>query len=188
MPSFDLLDRAASDFEERLQLISDAQLGLPTPCEEMNVHDLVLHQINGMRRYTLLLNGKTLETDTGVVSIKSDDWLSAFRREYHILRAAFMAPGAMERTVAHPGMGDIPGSVLFEMRLAELEIHGWDLARAIGSDETLDPDVVADLWAFIEPMAEIMPGTGYFGSGPSGSVPDSAPLQARLLDLMGRRP
>jgi hypothetical protein len=30
--------------------------------------------------------------------------------------------------------------------------------------------------------------SGAFGSGPSAGVPDSAPLQTRLLDLSGRRP
>ena len=100
---------------------------------------------------------------------------------------AFHASGALERTVAHPGMGNIPATMLFDMRLMELAVHGWDLARAIGGDETLDPEVVAAVWAFGEPLSGILPSTGYFSS-PTGDVPDSAPLQTRLLDLLGRRP
>jgi hypothetical protein len=56
-----------------------------------------------------------------------------------------------------------------------------------GADDTLDPDVVAALRAFAEPLSGMLPSTGYFSS-PSGDVPDTAPLQIRLLDLLGRRP
>jgi hypothetical protein len=66
-------------------------------------------------------------------------------------------------------------------------VHGRDLARPIGADETLDLDVVAALWAFAEPLSGMLSSTGYF-TCPSGDVPDTAPLQTRLLDLLGRRP
>lgn len=189
MASFELLDRAANGFQTRLRLVTDAQLTLPTPCAEFNVRDLVAHQIRGMRIYTLSLHGAAREVvakeqDSG---IGSDDWIGAFGSAYRTMREAFCAPGALERTVAHPGMGDIPATMLFDLRLGELAVHGWDLARAIGADETLDPDVVAALWAFAEPLSGMLPSTGYFSS-PSGDVPDSAPLQTRLLDLLGRRP
>jgi Mycothiol maleylpyruvate isomerase N-terminal domain len=55
--SFELLDRAANGFETRWRLVTDAQRTLPTPCTEFNVHDLVAHQIRGMRIHTLLLQG-----------------------------------------------------------------------------------------------------------------------------------
>jgi hypothetical protein len=61
MASFELLDRAANGFQTRLRLVTDAQRTLPTPCPELNVHDLVTHQIRGMRIYTLLLHGATRE-------------------------------------------------------------------------------------------------------------------------------
>jgi hypothetical protein len=38
-----------------------------------------------------------------------------------------------------------PATTLVDMQLGELAVHGWDLAPAIGADETLDPDVVAVL-------------------------------------------
>lgn len=141
-----------------------------------------------MRIYTLLLHGATREvvakeqqSDMG-----SDEWIGAFSGAYRTMRDAFCAPGALEGTVAHPGMGDIPAAMLFGMQLGELAVHGRDLARAIGADETLDPEVVAALRAFAEPLSGMLPSTGYFHS-PSGDVPDTAPLQTRLLDLLGRR-
>jgi hypothetical protein len=61
MASFELLDRAANGFETRLRLVTCAQRTLPTPRPELNVHDLVTHQIRGMRIYTLLLHGAARE-------------------------------------------------------------------------------------------------------------------------------
>lgn len=61
MASFEFLDRAANGFETRLRLVTDAQRTLLTPCPEFNAHDLVTHQIRGMRIYTLLLHGATRE-------------------------------------------------------------------------------------------------------------------------------
>jgi Mycothiol maleylpyruvate isomerase N-terminal domain len=59
MASFEFLDRTANGFERRLRLVTDAQRTLPTPCPEFNVHDLVTHQIRGMRIHTSLLQGAT---------------------------------------------------------------------------------------------------------------------------------
>ena len=69
--------------------------------------------------------------------------------------------------------------------------EGWDvrdLARAIGADEALDVGLVEQVWAGLIPMAPVIARSGVFGDGPSGLVGDDAALQARLLDLSGRRP
>lgn len=190
MPSFNLLDRAAGEFETRLRLVSDAQRDLPTPCEGLSVTGLVAHQVIGMRGFTLLVEGRPGEGAAALEAegIGSPDWLDAFCGAYEAMREAFDAPGALERSVTHPLMGEIPASMLFEIRIGELAIHAWDLARAIGADETLDSELIAALWAFAKPIEGMLASLGVFGTGASGTVGESAPLQTRLLDLLGRRP
>jgi hypothetical protein len=41
---------------------------------------------------------------------------------------------------------------------------------------------------FILPIAPVTGSLGIFGDGPSGNVPDTATMQTRLIDLVGRRP
>ena len=82
----------------------------------------------------------------------------------------------------------MPGSTLLGFRTADNLLHAWDLARAVGGDEALDPDLVTVVWARLEPMAPVVATLGVFGTGPSGTVGADAPLQERLLDLSGRRP
>lgn len=43
-------------------------------------------------------------------------------------------------------------------------LHTWDLARAIGQDDRLDPQACADLLAEMEPIEELLRTSGQFGS------------------------
>jgi hypothetical protein len=79
----------------------------------------------------------------------------------------------------------------------DLVLHGWDLARATGQDETMEPVDVERLWASTAAIPpEVMEKyrtPGAFGEGievfgPEVKVPPDAPLQDRLLGLIGRQP
>jgi uncharacterized protein (TIGR03086 family) len=116
-----------------------------------------------------------------------DDPAAAFRAGAAELEAAFAAPGAMEGTVHHPA-ADMPGAQFIGFRVTDQLLHAWDLARAIGTDETLDADVVAWLYQGMQARAADLAGSGMFGAGASGTLGDDSPLQDKLLDLTGRRP
>ena len=77
----------------------------------------------------------------------------------------------------------------------DLVLHGWDLARATGQDETMDPDDVERLWQSAQAVPDDVMAKyrtpGAFGPGvevygPEVPVPATAPLQDRLLGLIGR--
>jgi hypothetical protein len=93
----------------------------------------------------------------------------------------------MDRVTEHPA-GDFPVPLLLGFRIGDWTVHAWDLARAIGADETLPEDLVAHVWEGIEPLGPILSASGRFGEGASGGVGEQAPLQTRLLDATGRRP
>ena len=65
-------------------------------------------------------------------------------------------------------------------------IHGWDLARALNADDSLDVKLVESLYARLAPRIDALANTGNFQ--PPTGLPDTAPLQDKLLDLLGRRP
>ena len=46
-------------------------------------------------------------------------------------------------------------------------IHSWDLARAAGLDETLDPEEVHRMFEGAQPFDEILRSSGQFGLGSS---------------------
>ena len=116
-----------------------------------------------------------------------DDVMAEFEAGADAQAAAFAAPGAMDRITEHPA-GDFPVPLLLGFRIGDWTVHAWDLARAIGADETLPEELVAHVWEGIEPLGPILAASGRFGDGASGAIGEQAPLQTRLLDATGRRP
>ena len=47
---------------------------------------------------------------------------------------------------------DMPGAQPLGFRIGGLTLHAWDLARAVGGEETLDADLVEAVWAQLSPM------------------------------------
>jgi uncharacterized protein (TIGR03086 family) len=91
----------------------------------------------------------------------------------------------MARTAQHPA-GERNGAQLLEMRLLDVAVHTWDLARAIGADEALDPDVVAFALT-LQDTFEAGRERGSFAP-PQADTPPDCSAQARLLHLAGRQP
>jgi uncharacterized protein (TIGR03086 family) len=98
-------------------------------------------------------------------------------------RLAFGAPGRLEQPVSHP-LGEMPAGRFLELRVFDLAVHAWDLARAVGGDEVLDPPLVEAVLEVVEGRSD---GMG-FGITPLGRAGVDATAQRRLLDLAGRRP
>ena len=183
------LSSARHEFERRLRAVGPGDWDRPTPCEGWTVRDLVVHLMSGMRMVPQLLAGCTREEATAIFESTTfpDDVVVEFEALADAQATAFAQPGAPERICAHP-RGDFPGAMLLAFRTGDFALHAWDLARAIGADETLGDEIVAHVWAGIEPMLPVIGSVGAFGEGPSGTVADDAPLQLRLLDATGRRP
>jgi uncharacterized protein (TIGR03086 family) len=183
------LDGAHVEVRRRLELVRGDQWDLPTPCEGWSVRDLAQHLAVGSTMARQILAGEPWGREATMEEVASAPDLKAeWERRAAEERAGFAAPGALARTVAHPVMGDIPCSRFLSMRTGDALLHAWDLARATDGDENLDPELVAEVWEQMSPIASFIAKSGFFGSGPSGDVGEEAPLQARLLDLAGRRP
>jgi len=64
-------------------------------------------------------------------------------------------------------------------------VHSWDIARATGQDERLDPAGVAYAFEMLRPNDEALRGPGSFG--PKIEPPPDADEQTRFLCFLGRR-
>ena len=191
MELLEALDRAADGFSQRLRAAPDDAWTNPTPCTDWDVRALVAHVIGGNRLAVGILGGAPHEEVLGELQrlgvVVGDDIVGSYEQSAADQRAAFRRAGALDGTVNHV-IGDIPAPMLLGFRVADLLVHSWDLARGLGVDDTLDPEVVEVVWAFAAPMSRGMKASGRFGEGASGTVGDDTPLQDRVLDLHGRRP
>jgi hypothetical protein len=65
-------------------------------------------------------------------------------------------------------------------------VRAYEIARIIGYDTSLPPELVQGLWDEVRPNAEEWRSIGVFSA--AVGVPDDAPLMDRLLGLTGRDP
>ena len=98
----------------------------------------------------------------------------------------FRRPGAMEAPCA-VSYGPVPGEIYCGHRILDVLIHGWDVAKATGQDTTLPADLVEACFAIVEPQAELLAGSGMFGTDVDrpGRIgpPDAAPRHPRSPTL-----
>ena len=87
--------------------------------------------------------------------------------------------------MVHVSWGQIPASEYLTQVLIDHVVHGWDLARAIGADEQLSPELVEFCLEVARPMEPMLRSSGVFGE--KVDVPEGAGPQAELLGLVGRR-
>ena len=91
----------------------------------------------------------------------------------------------LDRTV-HLSYGDFTAREYLKHITSFRGLRVYDIAKFIGADTTMPDDLVQGLWDEIAPEAEQWRQMGVFGA--AVEVPESAPLQDRLLGLTGRQP
>lgn len=168
--------RAAEGFATRLAAVGDDHWTLPTPCPEWRVRDLVEHVLGNHERAAALLGGGAPDP-TGDATRR---WTTACAA----IRSGLSAPGTADRLAPSPFGGRAPVSDVVAILTTDLTAHTWDLARALGADDRLDPDVVAVLLPLVERAGPAMGATGKFA--PPVDVPETAGAQRRFLALVGR--
>ncbi|MCB5181137.1 TIGR03086 family metal-binding protein [Streptomyces antimicrobicus] len=189
-PRTGLLDRHAEAlrlFGERVHAIRDDQWDAPTPCADWTVRDLVNH-VTGEQRWVLpLLDEGLTVADVGDAldgDLLGDDPVAAWDTAATAARAAFTAPGALDRPVALSA-GPTPGSAYCRELTCDCTVHTWDLSRAIGADERLPQALVELATEVVTPYAGDLAASGMFA--PPVEVPADADAQTRLLGLTGRK-
>ncbi|MCB5165214.1 TIGR03086 family protein [Streptomyces bambusae] len=181
--------RHADAFESKVAAVTDpAVWDRPSPCAEWTAGDVVGHIVD-MHGVMLRPFGRPL-TPGG-------DPLTAFRFARAAVEEVLRDPALAGTTVETP-MGKVTAAQHIDQVVSEdMVLHGWDLARATGQDDTMDPADVDRIHAATaaipaEDMALLRTpdafGPGVVVFGPEVSVPHDAPLQDRLLGLIGRDP
>ncbi len=191
MEVIEALKMANTEFETRLRQVAHGQWDLPTPCPDWDVRGLTNHVLLGTRMSIQVLSGMPRDEVISYLDddmmASTDDPISCFVELAEQMTEGFAALDGLEGIVEHPA-GDFPRAMFCGFRVADGACHAWDLARAIGADETLDVGLVQFAWDDAQPQRDMLAATGMFGDSSSGTVADDAPLQTRYLDLMGRRP
>jgi uncharacterized protein (TIGR03086 family) len=175
------LYRAATDRAITVvEAVRPDQLDAPTPCTEWTVQQLIDHLVGGTE---YLLSAVDNREPTPPAHTTGAD----YRRGVKDVLAALKLPGALEHNCISPLSFEWPVAQAVAGTFMDVLIHTWDLARATGQDDKLDPDLVKACSAmFLPEMPERGRAAGIVG--PAVDVDDNASAQDRLLAAMGRHP
>ncbi|MEV7550102.1 TIGR03086 family metal-binding protein [Amycolatopsis sp. NPDC089917] len=178
----------ADAFESKVAAVGAGQWENRSPCEEWNARDVVGHIVD---MHGVIL--RPLGRESGTAPSLKEDPLGAFRAARADVEAVLADPVLMATDHETPAGKMTVEQHIDQVVSADMVVHGWDLARATGQDDTIDPEEVARMWPGAQEIPEQMRIPGAFGPGivvfgPEVKVPEDAPLQDRLLGLLGRDP
>jgi uncharacterized protein (TIGR03086 family) len=175
--------RIAAAFTATVEAIDPAAWDLPAPPTGWVARDVVRHLVEWFPAFLQGAVGITLPTGPSV----DEDPVGAWRTQSDAVQALLDDPATAEREHDFPHMGMATlAQVVDRIYTTDVFLHRWDLARATGQDETLDPVKCAEVLEGSLPMEEAMRSSGHYG--PRVQVPDDADVQTKLLAFLGRVP
>ena len=165
-----VLSRALDQLETLLRSVGQDDHGRPTPCSDWTVSDLVDHVVQTPAKFAAMVRGE--QVDWAAPTPHVDDPVATYQENATALRAAWA-----ERPDAQPGP---------EWQSAEIAVHTWDLATALGrSTDTLDAEVAERGRAFM--LASLNDDNRSPAFEPERPAPAGADAYTRIAAFAGRR-
>ena len=137
-------------FEQLCTTVHDDQWGLPSPCSDWNLDQLVDHVTGGNRFTVSILDGQSADRAL-------QNTVDSFDLSHRVAEAAisssraliesFSSPGALDRPCHHV-IGEVPGRVVLRLRLHDIIIHTWDVAQTLTPPAALPTELVS--WALAD--------------------------------------
>ena len=161
----------------------DATWQRQSPVPEWTARDVVRHLVEWFPGFLADGAGVTLPQGPDV----DHDPAGAWRAMSDGVQAVLDDPASATTVLVNPHIGEVPlPDAVSGFFTADVFMHTWDLARATGQDEALDPERCALLLDGMRPLDDLLRSSGQYG--PKVDVPDDADVQTRLLAFIGRDP
>ena len=171
----------ADGFTARVQGTSDWDA--PAPVAGWRARDVVGHLVEWFPAF--LAGGSDVSLPPGPAV--DDDPVAAWLHQTEAVQAVLDDPATADKVLTNPHIGEVPlDQAIDRFYTADVFMHTWDLARATGQDDRLDPELCAQMLAGMEPIDELLRQSGQYG--PKVPVPADADVQSRLLGFIGRDP
>jgi uncharacterized protein (TIGR03086 family) len=172
----------AAGFGDRVRAVPAGRWDAPAPCEGWVARDVVRHLVEWVPGF---FAGSAVRIPE--LPSVDDDPAAAWDALAAAVQAALDDPEVAASEVTSRA-GTHPVDRAFAMFvLPDVLVHTWDLARAAGLDERLDPDEVRGLLGGLGSVdEEVLVASGQYGR--RVPVADDADDQTRLIAMTGRDP
>lgn len=181
--------RLADDFDRRVTAVEAERWDAPTPCEGWVARDIVGHLVEWVPGFMASFAGLTPPPIPPV----DDDPAAAWHTLDAAIRSWFDDPTIADREIDGPMGRTTVADAINQFVTPDVLIHTWDLARATGLDDRLDPSEIAGMADGMEPYDEMLRSSGHYGprfplDADAESGGSTADEQDRLLAFLGRDP
>jgi uncharacterized protein (TIGR03086 family) len=174
-----------------VSLIDAEELSHPTPCRKYDVAGLVDHIVEAGHRAAAVGRGQTPPPGDESPHVELSDAPGQLRRAAKDAAQAWRDDSKLSSRFTMPWGEQYTGATLVDMYLAELAAHAWDLARATGQLDGLNPSLALPALegarAVIKPEYRdlVEPGSPFATEVPP---PSGADDWERFAAFMGRDP
>jgi uncharacterized protein (TIGR03086 family) len=180
--SIELLQQADDQLRRIIARLSPSQAGLPTPCSEFDLRTLINHIVYDVQVFTAMISGGQRRSPD--VDLLGDNWLAAYSSSADLLLSAWRSKGTGGTLTSR--MGELPATWALGQHTSDLVVHAWDVARATGRTDELDPALAEAALAW--GRANLKPEFRGQAFGSEIPVPENAPAYERLAGYFGRTP
>ena len=179
-----LFQDAAATFRSVLEGVRPEQHHLPTPCDPLDVSELVAKAVGHQDWVRGRIAGSA--DSPSYPLIEPDRWVAAFDASTVSMVEELRMDGAMDRTVALAAGLTFSGADVAVLAARNIFQFGWDLAVATDQSDDLAPDVASELLEISRTHLVPQRGPGGF-FGPEFVPPAGSPDARVLAGYLGRK-
>lgn len=185
--TIDLLGRALAQTAALVAAVRPEQFSGPTPCADWDLRRLLRHVIGtDLRNFAIAARGETADWKAEAPPLGNDP-AAEFRRGAGTVLNAWESAD-LDAPVPMPGGATAPLRSRADQQIAELAVHGWDIARSIGRPTDLDPGVAQHSLDWSKQMLRPQFRGPDKAFGYEVPVSGDAPIYDRLAGWFGRDP
>ncbi len=181
------MESAAAEAARVVGGVRADQLSAATPCTGWDLRTLLNHVIL-WTAYSAELRARDEPLPEEMMSrdfVAEPGYATAYAAQIDKAMAAWSDPGAWGRDLNVMGT-PTPASDVAALLLAEMALHGWDVAKASGQEYSCTEPVAAAVLAAVEANAELF--RKYQGFADAVPIREPAPVFDRALAASGRDP
>jgi uncharacterized protein (TIGR03086 family) len=179
-PVADRYRRLSQAITSMIAGVGDDAWSNQSPCADWTARDVAAHLVDIHGRFQSLVGREAVEHPS-----VEEDPVGAFTAVRDQMQADLEDPAKVAEEYDGQFGRSTFGTAVNGFVCFDLIVHGWDLARATGQDETMDPRDVELIQATVDKMGQVMRDNGVLG--PALPPPDGASAQDKLVSDLGRK-
>jgi uncharacterized protein (TIGR03086 family) len=184
--------RAVAASVDIVGAVDAGSLHLPTPCEGWTLGRLLGHMAGQHHGFAAAARGEGADLSVWADRPVGDDPAGDYAKAADEVVTAFAEEGVLERRFRLPEVhpqAAFPAATAIGFHLLDYVVHGWDVARALGTVPRFDPDLIEAALAVAARVPDgptrLEPGAAF---RPAVPVPNGTSRLDLLLSSLGRSP